>query len=1288
MVDLASEGNGNVLLATLDQLRNHAVEFQENAQRLYELYQNGDVPLHLIAAPLNQTLAHFFHEYRNEAAASPYGWPIPPLLARHGRKGVPDVHSAAAEPWTLKSDSSALLLAYHYGFLEHVEQSFGPLWIPPQLIPSLVLTQQRLTTAQLSRIAAYREVLSCVADGRISSYEPAQPARRDSVPAPLQPRWLGAAEHAISHDGYLVDFLPIPAEPSPIEADSLPEDIQRHLVGPGAVLRTLYDYGPLTKQEYQAILDERLPSIRGESLTIVPAPGSALFFRGTAIEVLASIQALPHLVLKFRVFVEAEEVDRLKAELAAYDRHAESARWVKSLITHVSDGIQSGSYQVLSERGGREDDTGEDGDGLDAKSLKRLLRPEGFLNERVWIDDRCINGYERAETVEIVDSIDVMRHLVAAGGLSWADYFALVGRMRADGVCFVPLSEQEVLSAVEASRISPDGLVETTALCNLRRGVAVSLLQSSLLKHDPAFAPQPSRPSELGILLQTMRAVEDALVALHSVPADDDAVELRARRAWIVDSLYASPAAVRRLAQLPGSHVNGEYLEAIGHAGLLMRAVAMQASDAGRKAATKYMAWLFRRLIQPRIQQRPEFLSRITLAFSQLLESVVPDRLDDLPSHAAAIVLQRLFEDLPKDIRSGLLNNTDLLARIGIAPVSVVELAGMRLKSRDFFAAAAEVVNGRRGIAHEVDGDEEVIFTPAAPSHEGFRFEKATSGSVGTVNDPILDLLIESVEGRERVATNLFKDYDVPAAERPAAVAAVIVTDDVASRIAAAESQRDQDLKRFAAGLATHVQRGQPLHESDCWPERPDLICRFLRVNPQEEFNSKAIEHAYVTLLADHSPEEALARIMSVPCELPDAIEKQFVALPAARRRNLVKHVLRRPATPLLIVQLARVLVRCFGDEPGFPRRANARLRRLLRNETAQIKAYITLARWVAGRLRFWPDTKIWSEGFRLAAPWLLADFLLGTFMRAGIAPQWVIDRFTVTSVRAEHIFENEPEWQHDVAHPNNVEPEVFALCGLAYAFESRPGTLGGPLRRQVAATMLLRSEDHFFPVLPLLKQPGPASNRIDSFLGRDRIAALYASVEPEPEAELRTALAHSPLEQARAALQTLGARGWLVLTIVLGGFRPPDEFLPLIADAIKTTDFAAGVDGDLSLAAWALSVAASHLPTVGTAEDLRDRLKDQLVLLVRTANDRPSKVTDQFGAMVLEGALHLARTKPTVSERVLDFSTFVARLVLECPRLGRVVRATIQRVCEGLPIELATEIWRLNLRLRTANIL
>src|SRR5262249_6465735 len=155
-------------------------------------------------------------------------------------------------------------------------------------------------------------------------------------------------------------------------------------------------------------------------------------------------------------------------------------------------------------------------------------------------------------------------------------------------------------------------------------------------------------------------------------------------------------------------------------------------------------------------------------------------------------------------------------------------------------------------------------------------------------------------------------------------------TDDPTVRINRAERLRDQSFPHFAKKLREAVKSRASLREREILPDRADVVWRFLRVNPSDSIDRGGLLQSYRTLLLDHPLEEAVARSLKLPTELPDEILNDVALLPHSRRRELVKHLLARGNAPIFRTQLSRVLIRCFGDEPVFRRFARLQMGALL----------------------------------------------------------------------------------------------------------------------------------------------------------------------------------------------------------------------------------------------------------------------------------------------------------------------------------------------------------------------
>jgi hypothetical protein len=125
---------------------------------------------------------------------------------------------------------------------------------------------------------------------------------------------------------------------------------------------------------------------------------------------------------------------------------------------------------------------------------------KGEEAQRFWADDRWMNGHQRAGTIEVVDSVDVLARLLSRGRITQWEYYETIGRMRAAGICFIPVTKAEILSALTAAKLDNGKLIEDSTLRNLRQGLAASLLRAHILQR-PAAIGEAIQPGEVGFLL-------------------------------------------------------------------------------------------------------------------------------------------------------------------------------------------------------------------------------------------------------------------------------------------------------------------------------------------------------------------------------------------------------------------------------------------------------------------------------------------------------------------------------------------------------------------------------------------------------------------------------------------------------------------------------------------------------------------------------------------------------------------------------------------------------------------
>jgi tetratricopeptide (TPR) repeat protein len=1278
MMDLGATGMEGVQLATLDDLKRYAQAFRDNAEQIIMRYERGEIPVHVVAQRLNLTLADIFHEYPEKSRKAAFGWAAPVVLSRSGRRPV-SIKTGTAS-WIVTADVTSLLLAQHFGYLDCVEQAFAPLQISPALIPSLVAMQDHLTASQPARIDGFKAILQALSDGKISAISKDVNTVASDLPDALCGDWAELYEAATRTAGYLVDFVPIVTENGTIPLSELPSEVQCRVIGQKAILRSMSEYGPLTQSEYGTFLD-RLGSINAEPDDVVPAPDSSLYFHGTCIESLASVGLLSRICERFRVFMERSEIDRLEDELREYERRWKLAGWIKGLVERLGAGIRSGIYAVLPATG--PEGVGEPPDlaKLDVIALREVLTARATENHRLWSDDRWMNGHQRAGSMEIVDSVSILEALRQRGRISSLDFYDVLGRMRAEGVCFIPLTADEVLGCLADAHVRDNRLVETSRLQNLRRGMATTFLHSNLLQRGNPNV-QSGEPGELACLIQSMRACVDSLKDLWGVYENETEVLARAR--WILESLHIDFAALRRIAGLPSTEADDLYIAAVAVAGLLSRTISMQANDQGREAARKYINWIFGSLVTPRMYFEPEFVAKIGLATRQILFGGFPQTFGDPLSRASAALLYRLFLDLPPTLQSEITSDLDFATKIGLKVTAVAKVGELRFEQSEYLAAAKEAINGRSAIARTMDQEIAVRFMPTNTRPGAIELQHPSSDKNILIDDPVLGLLLESIEEREIAARRFAGQLDVPPAELATTAADLVSIEDTTKRIQKAEALRSKSLAFFVSNLRSRIRNRDELKDNDLLPGEPDALSRFLRMLPDQSVD---LRH-WVALRAEGSEGESISqnlhRLFSLPVELPPELESQVLALGPDVQRDLMRSSLRQARTPLFAIHLARILAVLGSKNKVYRRLANRLVIRLLRSMDSEVRAYLTVVKWAISKLSMWRGTEGWSPSFRLASAWLLGDQIFGSFRSEGVEAQSLIDIFSVTSSIAENIFVDS-SIKHDVAHPTNADSEVFVACSLAYVFRGESvGCIADQVRQEVSSLMLLRNNSHTFPALPLLPNPATATNLLASFLGCDRIAALLDTIHPDARLALQQSLQQPPWEQARVVLESCGLRGWLTLSAVLGGFPPPSDLLPSIENAIATAEFQDVPEEDSRVAAIALCV-ATRLLVFTPKQELISRCRTQLIgmakqMSIRSNSDDVSTNTP----VLLESALNISRTQEATLDRISDFAMLIAQIAIEWPRFGEEARPIIQRLCEELPTTQTVELWRLTLRLRT----
>lgn len=152
MGEFVAKGQGNVQAVNLRDLIATRKEELTHRQKVIDQYNQGNIPIHLVAKPLGVTLAFLYHEHFSQCRNAPEPLRQLPLLARHGGRKLENYKKVNCDKWRLHLDVTALLLAAELELLEIMEHAFGKLWIPASTQPLLLHEMRKLMHGQPSRI--------------------------------------------------------------------------------------------------------------------------------------------------------------------------------------------------------------------------------------------------------------------------------------------------------------------------------------------------------------------------------------------------------------------------------------------------------------------------------------------------------------------------------------------------------------------------------------------------------------------------------------------------------------------------------------------------------------------------------------------------------------------------------------------------------------------------------------------------------------------------------------------------------------------------------------------------------------------------------------------------------------------------------------------------------------------------------------------------------------------------------------------------------------------------------
>ncbi len=1123
--------------------------------------------------------------------------------------------------------------------------------------------------------------------------------------------WAALYGHAraTDGDGYVVDYFPLQKGLDGAPPD-LPAEVYEHVTDCHALIDALHDDGALTDEERRDALATLLPqgALVGDRPPI-PSPGAALFCRGNIPESLAEAKVLAKLCEggRFRVYVEADEVDRARMAIADAERARRSIQWLTNLIDRISRGLGDGAYRSMA---APIYDEGQEHPAIETegfRSLYAVMRFKGQPGDVVWADDRFLTAYSQQDGgVPIVGVSDVLKGLVAAKALSESAYYTKVGMLRAANVRFIPIDADEIIFHLGRAPVDKGtgAVVEREGLGILRRYFAACLAQGSILQRPPVADKVPNKDGETAFILSTKEAIADALARLWEIDDDDDAC--RSRADWLMRQMYLDLVGLHTLVPIVRAGEQHLSMAAISLARLLSPRLSISAPTAIGAATPRqrYMTWLDERVLRGRLSHQPHLAVAVAEnlkgVFLGIFAAEVAEGHD--PERVAATIYTTIGS-FPAAIRDEVRRDTHFLGRIGFQITDTYPVDDVAFARDDFYRAAARAIEG---------GEAEIIpvgATTAITLHGGVtpdsrpivRFADPTTGQDHTITDSAFEFLVADPTAREVAlrARRWWFDCDDAAVQH---IAAKVSSDeDPASRIVAAMSWWNTSAALYYADLDRRLRGREGVSFGNLLPPDDDGLRRHLRLATDAGSGgtvAAALELAAQALIGEEGLVAAIERLIGLPIPLPAAVVTAIEGLTVGARRALVKDLLRICHTPLARIHLVRILTR-FGNDTAAYRRLTTWVVAMLlgREGRAELDAFFALLGWFDREYVRRPDAHDWAPQVRLALVWAHAQRIFSILVATGAsAPRLTQALGQPSPYLSDEVLKRARVDWFDIAHPKRAgaAPMSFVLAGLSYALGEQADEFVAHAFKALAVLDAPEADDtpDDAPLAALLVlDPAQAENRLGSFLGMPILDAFPSLRSPDAGNALTQESLHDLVVVAIRVLEQRedDVQAWATLHIILGDLPPYADIADRLRAILRALPLAELVARDEGAGIAALRVACLQAIHGDTA--VRDHLRDQLVRIAgRWAADAANLQTaDQTEVIRIRGvalfteAIHLCGTSASTSDIVNSLIDLLTALVEAWADLGPIFRPLVERLYEELPASESSRVVPLLVTLR-----
>jgi hypothetical protein len=885
-------------------------------------------------------------------------------------------------------------------------------------------------------------------------------------------------------------------------------------------------------------------------------------------ELLAQAGILKALCDHTVVTIDESDVSRMRCEVDRAAKNAGTKEQVERLLNYLSHGIDSGKFRAHV---AKPPEIGNRPVPFELEELC-LLDITDFaknFNLPVSVDDRIFRQYQTVEHgAFFCDSWDIVHWLRTVDALSEEQFHDARSRMRAANLFYLPVTSDEITSALLRGQIRDGELRESPELVYLRRNAAESLAKTGTLQ-------RPIRDSKGEALLREVLwpvrlnvSIIQALIDIwRKADLATDQPEILAD--WVWFNLWIDNRYFAEMSEKSASGYSPQRSIAEGIGSLFSLAIQFlpeqNQTHEQRSRRQRYFRWLMKRAVAPVQTNVPEFWDWVTepirklfvhahFRLKGLIEMKGPS---DVETRSLKIAVGLFAADLPDRVAGALKLDVQVMRDFGVMDLSPsVMVAGNTFTFAGFWNAVAHAFCNGHGALDSADRKTRLRLRMNHKSQQVFISPKGPKMPVWRpLGISWLPLLSNNVDFREKTLRDEARYFDLDKPFLTEAIRDIARQKKPAERVARRDTYRLNSAFALCADLHYHLRQRQEVNIEELIPQNINILLRHMRLNLEDaqirDFSQRLISAVGIT--------ETIIRLSHLPVPLPENVLAAWTKLTPDDRAIEVDVLKRRLVTPLERIALLE-LIWLPGDlNEELVAISRAQLEWLVDEKRGlrQGNAMLAAVRWAHLRLGWHPESRGWPSFVKLCVAWAHGCDTHKSFQWSGANPSTTETWFQENSQEffAESFSNKDGIWL-DAANPRRLKIATIILKGLA------------------SASRLLSAQQIDMVGLPQLLGPWIDSAALedlsdvwaDRSIGGNALCSFLAAVPDENlkhivgelPFEARLGLVHRP--SVEAALKVLlqnpdDGPSRNLLHFILAGHSPYPEFTSQVSALLKNID-------------------------------------------------------------------------------------------------------------------------------------